>query len=132
MDVEYTWIDQESAPKLAIGTQTGADRKFVLGPDRWSANNESVIVDHRYTVPIRYAPLWASGGTMRPFAIGPLEERVILPDLENASVDEFIQDRGGVPRAIDKGTLPHYGDRRWSSGAYLMNQPQWPMNMASG
>jgi hypothetical protein len=100
------WIGEEGTPQVFIGTQTGADRRFVLGRDRWTIDNDRVVVDERYPVPRSLAPWWIPGGRIRPFDAGPFDERVIVPCVgEDPGVDALIEHLGGVPRSFFPGKL---------------------------
>lgn len=99
-------FDGPAAPKVAIGTQTGSDRTFVFDRDRWSADGDRVTIDHRFAVPGAYAPWWVRGGDIRPFLIGELRQRVVVPQLgEDPAVDELIRHLGGVPSSFRPGNL---------------------------
>jgi hypothetical protein len=106
LGVRVKWLGEEGAPNVAIGTQTGDDRRFVLPRDRWEVDGDQVIVDRRYYVPQQFAPFWVSGADLRPFSVGSFSQRVIVPQLgEHPDVDRIIEHLGGVPRSFRPGNL---------------------------
>jgi hypothetical protein len=93
-------------PKVAIGTQTGRDGAFVLDAERWTVDGDQVVIDQHFAVPEAFAPWWVRGSDMRPFVIGELRQRVVVPQLgEHRTVDELIRHLGGVPKSFFPGNL---------------------------
>ncbi len=100
------WVGAQDAPHVAIGTQTGDDSRFVLGPERWEDVGKRVLVDGRFHVPREFAPFWVSGSDVRPFSVGSLTQRVIVPQMgEHADVDRLIEYLGGTPPSFRPGNL---------------------------
>ncbi len=100
------WVGAQDAPNVAIGTQTGDDNRFVLGPERWKDVGERVLVDGRFHVPREFAPFWVTGSHVRPFCVDSLTERVIVPQMgEHPDVDRLIEHLGGTPPSFRPGNL---------------------------
>jgi hypothetical protein len=99
-------FDDPGGPEIVIGTQTGDDRRFVLGAERWAIDGDEVVVDGRWRVPTAFAPLWVRGADLRPFVADKLTRRVVVPQVgEDPAVDLLIEHLGGVPRSFRSGSL---------------------------
>lgn len=100
------WIGDSGTPEVVIGTQTGADRKFVFGSEHWIDDGDHIILNQRYAVPRHLAPMWVRGASIKPFSVGPLSDRVVVPQIgEDEVVDELIESVGGVPKSFRPGDL---------------------------
>lgn len=96
---------ERQAPEIVIGTQTGADDRFVLDPQSYATVRGRIIVGD-LQIPEQRAPLWIKGEDILPFRINMTGKRVIIPqEHEHAAVDEYIAQRGGVPASFRPGRL---------------------------
>ena len=107
IDAEVAWFGDPGAPEVAIGTQTGDDGRFVLGPERWVEDGNGVIlVDGVDRIPAEFAPPWVTGADIHPFVVDPPDKRVIVPWVgRSAAVDAVIGRLGGSPPSFRPGSL---------------------------
>ena len=107
IDAEVAWFGDRGAPQVAIGTQTGDDARFVLGPQRWvDEGNGVILVDGVDRIPAELAPPWVTGADIRPFVVDPPDKRVIVPWVgRSAAVDALIGRLGGSPPSFRPGSL---------------------------
>jgi hypothetical protein len=93
------------APVVLIGTQTGADERFVIESRSYSTARGQVVVND-LAIPERLAPLWIKGEDILPFRVKVTGRRVIIPqEREHPSVDAYIARHGGVPASFFPGQL---------------------------
>jgi hypothetical protein len=98
-------LGADKAPRIVIGTQTGADDLFVLKSQAYRLSDEHLVADG-VVLPKRWAPSWVSGEDILPFRVSLSGDRVIIPaEGEDPAVDMFIAQRGGVPPSFRPGQL---------------------------
>lgn len=103
---ETSNFDDPGCPQVVIGTQTGDDTRFTLDETRWSVNGDEIVVDGKYTIPLKFAPRWLRGSELRPFVVDRLCKRVVVPLVgEDPRVDRLIEHLGGVPASFRPGNL---------------------------
>lgn len=98
-------LGSDHAPRIAIGTQTGADKRFVLEASSYHVAGRQIAAGG-VSMPSRFVPVWVKGQDVHPFRVAATGSRVVVPMTgEHPAIDEFIQRQGGVPPSFRPGQL---------------------------
>jgi hypothetical protein len=105
LTVKLQPLGARGAPEVVIGTQSGADDRFVLGPDVYTSRAGEIVLGGLH-IPEALAPFWVKGEDILPFRVRISGRRVVIPQQgRHGSVDAYIAQQGGVPTSFRAGQL---------------------------